>query len=433
MSVALVERIRNHELTFGVIGVGYVGLTVALELARKNRVVAYDSNPDKIRLLRAGTSYVDGVSDSDIRESIADRGLCPTGDARELKGVDCFIVCVPTPLTVNKQPNLRHLADAVELVAEYLRGDSVVIVESTTYPGTTEEFIRPKLEERGLVCGRDFYLAFSPERIDPGNEVFRFRNTTKVVGGAGRRAGELAALIYRENLDCEIFTVSSPRAAEMSKILENTYRNVNIGLINEFAMICHKMGISIWEVIEAAGTKPFGFQTFYPGPGVGGHCIPIDPLYLTWKVKEYDMSATMIEASGKIIEQMPDYIVGRIAELLNERGRAVKDSRILVLGAAYKSNVRDCRESPAIAVIRRLLRDQARVDYYDPYVPELEIGCKRLRSIRYADAGLSEYDLIVILTDHDGVDYGKLASLSTPVFDTRNALKEFRSDHIFRL
>lgn len=432
-NMSLYEQIKNHEIVFGVIGVGYVGLAMSIVLARRNRVVAYDTDSNKIELLQSGKSYVDGIFDSDVLECLNSRNLYPTDSNDKLNEVDCFIVCVPTPLTACKQPEVKYLVNASKVVCKYLHKDSVVIIESTTYPGTTEELIKPILEASGLVCGQDFYLAFSPERIDPGNREFGLKNTPKIVGGITEIAGKAVSLIYQENLNCEVLPVSSTKVAEMAKILENTYRNVNIGLINEFAMICHKMSIDIWEVIESAKTKPFGFQAFYPGPGVGGHCIPIDPYYLSGKVKEYNTSATIVEASEKLIEQLPDYIVSRIIEILNDYGKSVRDSRILILGVAYKANISDCRESPAIAVMQVLLNKKAQIDYYDPYVPECQVDHKRMSSINFDTALLSAYDMIVVLTGHDNVDYKRLKNVDVPVFDTRNALKGTQFPNIYKL
>jgi len=422
-NMSLYERIRNHEIVFGVIGVGYVGLAMSMVLARKNRVVAYDTDSKKIELLQSGKSYVDGVFDSDVFEYVSNRNLYPTDSNDKLNEVDCFIVCVPTPLTACKQPEIKYLVNASKLVSQYLHKDSVVIIESTTYPGTTEELIKPILEASGFVCGQDFYLAFSSERIDPGNKEFGLENTPKIVGGTTEIASKAASLIYRENLNCEVLTVSSPKVAEMAKILENTYRNVNIGLINEFAMICHKMDVDIWEVIEAAKTKPFGFQAFYPGPGVGGHCIPVDPYYLSSKIREYNMSTTIVEASEKIIEQLPDYTASRIIEILNNHGKSARNSRILILGVAYKANISDCRKSPAIEIMQVLLDKKARVDYY-AHVPKCMVDHKWMYSINFDTATLSAYDIIAVLTGHDNVDYNRLKNVDVPVFDTRNILKE---------
>lgn len=432
-NMSLYERIRKHEIVFGVIGIGYVGLAMSIVLARKNRVVAYDIDSNKIELLQSGKSYIDGIFDSDVLKCVSNRNLYPTNSDDKLNKVDCFIVCVPTPLMACKQPEIKYLVNASKVVSKYLHKDTVVIIESTTYPGTTEELIKPILEDSGFVCGQDFYLAFSPERIDPGNKEFGLENTPKIVGGTTEIAGKVASLIYRENLNCEVLTVSSPRVAEMAKILENAYRNVNIGLINEFAMICHKMNIDIWEVIESAKTKPFGFQAFYPGPGVGGHCIPVDPYYWSWKVREYNTTATIVEASEKIIEQLPDYTALRIIEMLNHYGKSVRDSRILILGIAYKANISDCRESPAIAVMKTLLNKKAQVDYYDPYVPECLVDHKWMSSINFDTAILSDYDMIVVLTGHDNVDYMRLTNVDVPVFDTRNILKETQAPNICRL
>ena len=289
------------------------------------------------------------------------------------------------------------------------------------------------LEESGLSCDKDFFLAFSPERVDPGNSLFKTTNTAKVVGGTSSESTQIAAKLYEVNLECEIFSVSSPTVAEMSKILENTYRNINIGLIDEFAIICNKMNIDIWEVIEAAKTKPFGFHAFYPGPGVGGHCIPLDPLYLSWKVKEYGLSATMIETSGRIIERMPEYLVERVAEILNDSQKSINGSCILVVGVAYKANVSDCRESPALKIIKQLISKKASVSILDPLVKSVDIDSKNYLTVDIDELQNNKYDLVVVLVDHSCVDYSKLLDLQTPIFDTKNALRAFRSEQIIKL
>jgi len=431
MMYTALKKIETHTAKIGIIGVGYIGLPMAIEMAKHNDVIAFDTDFDKIQMLRLGKSYIDDIRDCDVELFIKNKRIQPTTDEGELDCVDCYIVCVPTPLNVNKQPDLKYIISAANIIANHLKKGNVVIFESTTYPGTTNELIRPILEKAGLICDKDFFLAFSPERVDPGNVQFKTSNTAKVVGGTSKEASEIVSKLYEVNLNCEIFKVSSPTVAEMSKILENTYRNINIGLIDEFAIICNKMGIDIWEVIDAAKTKPFGFQAFYPGPGVGGHCIPLDPLYLSWKVKEYGISTTMIEASGRVIDNMPNYVVERISKILNDYQKPVNGARILIVGVAYKANISDCRESPAINVIKELKTRKAYVDIYDPYVNSINIDGEQYTTI---DSLVNEnYDLIVLLVNHSGVDNKKLIEFGVPIFDTRNALKEYSCSHIIKL
>ncbi len=432
MMPTILRKIDEYKAKIAVIGIGYVGLPMALEMAKKNCVVAFDTDKEKISMLKAKKSYIDDISDLDVESVIKSGNLVPTSSENDLKNIDCYIVCVPTPLNNNKEPELKYMVNAANTIAKYLSEGNLVIYESTTYPGTTEELIKPLLEQFGMICDRDFFLAFSPERVDPGNIKYKTTNTTKVVGGTSSEATEIAAKLYSVNLECDVYPVSSPTVAEMSKILENTYRNINIGLINEFAIICYNMGIDIWEVIDAAKTKPFGFQAFYPGPGVGGHCIPLDPMYLSWKVKEYGLSATMIEASSKIIDHMPDYVVQRASEILNENQKPVNGSKILVVGVAYKANISDCRESPSLHIIKELENRKAIVDTYDPFVKKFEIDGISHKTIDVSSKA-DEYDLVIILVDHSGIDYGTLLELQAPIFDTKNALKEYESNQIIKL
>jgi UDP-N-acetyl-D-glucosamine dehydrogenase len=340
--------------------------------------------------------------------------------------MDFIAICVPTPLDEHQKPDISYVKSSTEEIAKYMKKGSIVVLESTTYPGTTEELIKPILEEgSGLICGRDFYLGFSPERVDPGNLIYKTKNTPKVVGAIGADATEVIAAMYRTVLDGDVFTVSSPAIAEMEKILENTYRNVNIGLVNELAILCDKMGINLWEVIEAAKTKPYGFQAFYPGPGLGGHCIPLDPYYLSWKAREYGFHTSMIESSMMINDKMPEYCVERASKILNEDRKPLNGSKILILGVAYKQDIDDYRESPAIKVIEILERCGTMVDFYDPFVQEYSHkGEKRKGLSAITPEIVQEYDLVMITTAHTKVDYTMVSSNAQKVFDTKNAMKD---------
>lgn len=433
MMQALLKKIESHTVKIGIVGVGYVGLPMAIEMSKHNEVIAFDTDAEKIKMLNTGKSYVDDIEDDVLVSQLRTGRLVPTSDETDLSDVECYIVCVPTPLNINKQPELKYIISATTIISKYLHKGNVVVFESTTYPGTTVELIKPLLEKTGLQCDNEFFLAFSPERVDPGNSHFRTSNTPKVVGGTSCDATKIAAKLYEANLDCEIFPVSSPTVAEMSKILENTYRNINIGLIDEFAIICNRMNIDIWEVIDAAKTKPFGFHPFYPGPGVGGHCIPLDPLYLSWKVKEYGIDATMIEASDRIIEHMPEYVVNRVSEILNDLQKSINGANILALGVAYKADISDCRESPAVKIIERLIQKKACVSVIDPFVDCFTIKSEKHFTIDMSDVQKSEYDMVILLVDHSCIDYSRLLSLDIPIFDTRNAMRAFRSNKIIKL
>ncbi len=423
----LIEKIRNKTLMMGVCGLGYVGLPLAVDKAKHGfRTIGFDIQQKKVDLVNAGTNYIGDVVDADLRELVSSGMLRATSDFSFVKDVDFIAICVPTPLDAHQQPDISYVRDSAKTIARYLHRGSIVVLESTTYPGTTEELLKPILEEgSSLKCGEDFYLGFSPERVDPGNLIYKTSNTPKVVGAVGADAAEVIAMVYSAILDGEVHTVSSPAVAEMEKILENTYRNVNIGLVNELAMLCHKMGINIWEVIDAAKTKPYGFQPFYPGPGLGGHCIPLDPFYLSWKAREYSFHTSMIESSMMINDRMPEYTVERAGKILNRAKRALNGSRVLLLGVAYKQDIDDYRESPALRVMEEFQRSGAQVDYYDPFIPACRYKGRHYQSLPALDPeALRQYDLAVVTTAHSQVDYGMIARAGVPVFDCKNAMKD---------
>lgn len=423
----LLEKIQTKTLLMGICGLGYVGLPLAVDKAKHGfRTIGFDIQQKKVDLVNAGTNYIGDVVDADLRALVSSGMLRATSDFSFVKDVDFIAICVPTPLDAHQQPDISYVRDSAKTIARYLHRGSIVVLESTTYPGTTEELLKPILEEgSGLKCGEDFYLGFSPERVDPGNLIYKTSNTPKVVGAVGADAAEVIAMVYSAILDGEVHTVSSPAVAEMEKILENTYRNVNIGLVNELAMLCHKMGINIWEVIDAAKTKPYGFQPFYPGPGLGGHCIPLDPFYLSWKAREYSFHTSMIESSMMINDRMPEYTVERAGKILNRAKRALNGSRVLLLGVAYKQDIDDYRESPALRVMEEFQRSGAQVDYYDPFIPACRYKGRHYQSLPALDPeALRQYDLAVVTTAHSQVDYGMIARAGVPVFDCKNAMKD---------
>lgn len=427
MKERLVEKIRNKEIKVGVVGLGYVGLPLAVEKAKAGyQTIGFDIQKEKVDMVNAGHNYIGDVVNEDLEKIVQSGKLSATTDFSFIKDVDFIAICVPTPLDEHQQPDISYVRDSTKAVAKYLKKESMVVLESTTYPGTTEELIKPILEDgSGLKCGEDFYLGFSPERVDPGNLIYKTKNTPKVVGAIGKDATEVIAEMYRQVLESDVYEVSSPAVAEMEKILENTYRNINIGLVNELAILCHKMGISMWEVVDAAKTKPYGFQAFYPGPGLGGHCIPLDPYYLSWKAREYGFHTSMIEASGMINDRMPEYCVDRCGSVLNRFGKAISGSKVLVLGVAYKQDIDDYRESPALSVIDILEKRGAEVIYFDPWIPqyknrhgEVKIGLKYLDNEIIAAS-----DLVVITAAHTNVDYRCVAENAKAIFDAKNAMK----------
>ncbi len=428
--MSLMEKIKRKEALVGVIGLGYVGLPLAVEKAKAGfDVLGFDIQPQKVEWVNEGRNYIGDVVDEELADLVRRGKLRATTNFDELASCDVIAICVPTPLDKFKQPDLTYVINTSVEISKRLHPQMLVVLESTTYPGTTEEVVLPLLEKSGLKVGEDFYLAFSPERVDPGNKRFKTKNTPKIVGGVTPACTEHAKALYEAVLDAEVFTVSSPKEAEMAKILENTFRIVNIALVNEMAIVAKKMGINIWEVIDAAATKPFGFMPFYPGPGVGGHCIPIDPFYLTYKAREYDYHTRLIELAGEINDYMPEYVVDRLAELLNERKKCLNGSKVLVLGVAYKGDVGDIRESPALKVVQHLEKKHADVVYHDPYVPEFEMNGKKYHSVELSKELLKSCDAVLITTAHkNGVDYRFVIDHAPFVFDTKNITKDVRNE-----
>ena len=437
LAAALEERITKRTARTGVVGLGYVGLPLLVELGRSGyEAVGFDLDETKIGHITAGRSYIPDVPNEDVSTLRTAGKLQATTDMAQLATLDTINICVPTPLRKTKDPDMSYVISAVERIAEFLRPGMLVILESTTYPGTTEELVRPILEKGGLLAGRDFFLAFSPERVDPGNPKFNTRNVPKVVGGVSPACASLAAALYGAAIE-RVIPVSSPRVAEMVKLLENTFRAVNIGLVNEIALMCDTLGIDVWEVVDAAATKPFGFMPFYPGPGLGGHCIPIDPFYLSWKARQSGFEARFIELAGQINGSMPHAVVDKITDALNTRQKSVNGSKILVAGIAYKRDIDDMRESPALDVMSVLEQKGASVSYADPFVPELDArhwaGGRTLQSVGALDAAtLAQYDCVAIITDHKGFDYAAMVEHASLIVDTRNAIKT-RAPHVHRL
>ena len=427
------ERIRARTARVGVIGLGYVGLPLAVEFAHAGfDVTGFDVDASKADQINDGRSYIPDVDERDLAECVRAGKLRATADMSALATMDAIDICVPTPLRKTKDPDLSYVVKAVEAVAATLTRGQLIILESTTYPGTTDEVVQPMLEAKGLEADVDFFLAFSPERVDPGNQQFNTRNIPKIVGGVGPASTEAASALYGATVE-HVVPVSSTRVAEMVKLLENTFRAVNIGLVNEVALMCHTMDIDVWEVIDAAKTKPFGFMPFYPGPGLGGHCIPIDPYYLSWKARQTGFECRFIELAGQINSSMPHFVVDRVAEALNSQKKSINGSRVHVIGVAYKRDVNDMRESPALDVMEALSKRGAQLSYSDPYVPELMHGGHLLRSIDLVAAIKAGPDCAVICTDHRAFDYAPLVDSGTLVVDTRNALKDRRAPTIFRL
>lgn len=426
MKQTILTKIERREIVAGVVGLGYVGLPLAVEKAKSGfKTIGFDIQSCKVQQVNEGKNYIGDVVDSEL-SSLVERGvLSATTDFSRVCDVDFIAICVPTPLDAHQQPDISYVESSVRAMSQYIKRGTMVVLESTTYPGTTEELIRPILEQgSGLVCGIDFYLGFSPERVDPGNIIYKTKNTPKVVGAIGEEAKEVISAMYSAVLGDKVHVVSSPKVAEMTKILENTYRNVNIGLVNEMAMLCEKMGINIWEVIDAAKTKPFGFTPFYPGPGLGGHCIPLDPYYLSWKAREYGFHTSMIEASMMVNDRMPEYTVSRCSNILNRKKKALNGSKILILGVAYKQDIDDYRESPALKVIEVFKNFGSDVVYYDPYIMSYKYkgeDHKGLSQLTIDD--LHSADLVVITTAHTCVDYDYVARHASVIFDTKNAMK----------
>ncbi len=429
----LMQKIENRKAKIGIIGQGYVGLPLSVELCRQGfKVTGFEVDKSKVEMINKGKSYIGDVETADMKALVKAGKLDATADFKNLSKEDVIIICVPTPLRKSKDPDVSYIIEAAANVQKTLKKGQLIILESTTYPGTTKELMLPILEKTGLKAGKDFFLAFSPERIDPSNKKFGIQNTPKVVGGMCERCTDLAAAVYSSFT--KVYKVSSTEAAEMVKLLENTFRAVNIALVNEVALMCDKLHLNVWEIIDAAASKPFGFMPFYPGPGIGGHCIPLDPHYLSWKLKTLNFYSRFIELAGEMNSKMPEYVVSKVADALNSKAKALKNSKVMVLGAAYKKDVSDVRESPALDVINLLITKGAKVSYYDQYIPKIQnCACGQTLSSVKSINGLGKYDAVVVVTDHTGVDYKKVLKDSKVVIDSRNVFKKVKSNKIVRI
>ena len=434
MKEILLKKIANKEIIVGVVGLGYVGLPLAVEKSKAGfKTIGFDVQAEKVDKVNQGKNYIGDIVDKDLTTMVEQGMLSATTDFSFIKDVDFVAICVPTPLDTHQQPDLSYVKSSAEAIAGHLTKGTMVVLESTTYPGTTEELIKPILENgSGLKCGEDFYLGFSPERVDPGNAIYKTKNTPKVVGAIGEDAKEVISAMYAAVLEDNVHSVSSPAVAEMTKILENTYRNINIGLINELAILCNKMNINLWEVIEAAKTKPFGFTPFYPGPGLGGHCIPLDPYYLSWKAREYGFHTSMIESSMMVNDKMPEYTVERSSQILNRYHKSLNGANILALGVSYKQDIDDYRESPALRVIEIMKEKGCKVKYYDPYVAEYKYKGKKFRGeVELTSDLIKGSDLVIVLSAHSKVDYDFVQQNAIAIFDTKNVMsKVIKRDNI---
>jgi UDP-N-acetyl-D-glucosamine dehydrogenase len=422
----LVAKAADRSALFGVVGLGYVGLPLAVEIAKAGyRVIGFDVQARVVKTVNAGHSHILDVSSAGLAAEVAAGRIVATDDPSRLAKADLISICVPTPLSKTKDPDVSFVLAAAESVSQVVRAGQVIVLESTTYPGTTRELLQPRLQVRGLEVGRDVFLAFSPERVDPGNPSWHTRNTPKVVGGVTPACQRVVLALYEPVFE-RLVPVSSPEAAELTKLLENTFRSVNIGLVNEMAIVCDKLGVDVWEVIEAAATKPFGFMKFTPGPGLGGHCIPIDPHYLAWKMRGLNYKTRFIEVAGEVNSEMPAFWTRKVAERLNEDAKAVRGSSVLVVGAAYKKDIDDLRESPALDIVRLLIQQGAKVSYHDPHVPELREDSVTLKSVPLDERTVAAADCVIIATDHSTLDYGLIARAARRVVDTRNVLRRNR-------
>lgn len=424
----LIKKLQNKEAVIGVIGLGYVGLPLAVEKAKAGYdVIGFDIQEKRVQLVNEGINYIGDVIDDDLQFVVTNEKLKATRDYSFIQFVDAVMICVPTPLDAHQQPDISYVRASAEQVAEYLKEGALVVLESTTYPGTTEEVIQPILERRGFVIGENVFLAYSPERIDPGNKRYNAKNTPKVVGGVTEVCTKIAATLYRSVLEGDVMEVSSPKVAEMEKILENTFRNINIALVNEMAILCNRMGIDIWEVIEAASTKPYGFMAFYPGPGLGGHCIPVDPFYLTWKAREYNYHTRLIEIAGEINNSMPEFVVERLTKILNGEKKALNGANIVILGVAYKKDIDDTRESPVLRIIQLLTEAGASWTVIDPNVTSFKMFNRTIvYTAALTEQLLKEADVVLLATDHSAFNYEWIAEHASIIFDTRNAFKHVK-------
>jgi UDP-N-acetyl-D-glucosamine dehydrogenase len=429
----LKENLSKRHVKVGVLGLGYVGLPLACEFAKAGfSVTGFEVDASKVTKILRGRSYIADIESQELKELVVKKNLTATTDFAKLKGMDAIVICVPTPLNKTKDPDVSFIDQAARKIARTLRHGQLIVLESTSYPGTTRESVLPLLETTGLKVGKDFFLAFSPERIDPGNTRYKLSNTPKVVGGITRACRELTVTLYSQIVK-QVIPVSSAEAAELTKLLENTFRAVNIGLVNEIMLICDKLQLNVWEVIDAAASKPYGFMPFYPGPGLGGHCIPIDPLYLSWKMKSLNFTARFIDLAGEINSHMPEFVVDKIARAFNERKKAIKGAKILILGVAYKANITDVRESPALDVIHLLRERGANVSFHDPFVPTVVVGRVRLKSKSWSTNLLRNADAVIITTSHQTFIPEEILRHSKLVIDTRNLMRGLTSPHLVRL
>ena len=430
----LIDKIENKTAIVGIVGLGYVGLPMAVTVAKKGfEVIGVDISDYAVNHVNAGENYIGDVDDAELKELVEKGKLKATFDYKEMEKANVIMIAVPTPLDKYQQPDSSYVRSSVASLAENISKDTLVILESTTYPGTTEEILVPIFEEKGFKIGEDIFIAFSPERVDPGNRDYKTNNTPKVVGGVTENCNRISKIFYQNILDAEIFMVSSPAIAEMEKIYENTFRNINIALANEMTILCEKMGLDVWEVIEAAKTKPYGFMAFYPGPGIGGHCIPLDPFYLTWKAREYGYHTRLIELAGEINNSMPEFVVSKIGKLLNKKGLALSKSKVLLLGAAYKKDIDDMRESPIQDIIIILEKNNVEFDYNDPHLPEIynELNNKNYKSVSLEN--IEDYDAVIIVTDHSAYDYDDILKRAKMILDTRYAYNGIKADNLIRM
>ncbi|CAM3481928.1 nucleotide sugar dehydrogenase [Brevibacillus invocatus] len=430
----LQKKIVDRTAKVGVIGLGYVGLPLAVETIKGGyTVVGIDLHPGKIDSLKAGVSYVQDISNETLQECLATKRFYPTTDYSAIENLDAISICVPTPLSPNQDPDTSYITNVVNQLKKYMKQGMLITLESTTYPGTTEELIQWELEKLGYQAGEDFFLCYSPERVDPGNRNFNTHNTPKIIGGTTPKCIELGTALYG-NLVKTVVPVSTPKVAEMSKLLENTFRSVNIAFMNEMALMCDKMGINVWEVIKAASTKPFGYMPFYPGPGIGGHCIPLDPMYLSWKAKGFRFHSQFIDIAQSINDSMPDYVLHKTVQVLNLYAKSINSSKILILGMAYKPDVDDLRESPGLEIYEQFKKNGATVDYYDPHAKHfVNKAGQSVHSIDYDLERFRTYDCMVLITNHKSFDYQELADLGVAVIDTRNAFEGVEGSHIYKI
>ncbi|MCD7034470.1 nucleotide sugar dehydrogenase [Metabacillus sp. GX 13764] len=420
----LLTKIETKNATIGVVGLGYVGLPLAVEKAKAGfKVIGFDVQQSRVDMVNEGNNYIGDVVNEDLKEIIDNGLLEATTDYSKIQEVDAVAICVPTPLDHHQQPDTSYVEMSSNEIAKYAHSGMLVVLESTTYPGTTEEIVVPAFQNKDFVIGEDIFVAYSPERVDPGNKQFKTKNTPKVVGGVTENCTKVASALYRSVLEGEVFEVSSPAVAEMEKIFENTFRHINIALANEMAILCERMGIDVWEVIDAAKTKPYGFMAFYPGPGLGGHCIPIDPFYLTWKAREYNYHTRLIELAGEINNAMPEHVVERSMRILNKDGKALRGAGIVVLGVAYKKDIDDVRESPVLNILAQLYEEGADVKVVDPYVSSFKCLGEKIETVPLTEGLLEDADLVLLTTDHSDFDYEMIAQHSKSLFDTRNAMK----------